>query len=72
MECYNVKNYRIDIWTDKFRRFELSLLGVPETHILGVGNMKLGDIKSIYSARKNVVRRQGAGLMMNKEAARYH
>ena len=46
MEYYDVKNnYRIDILTDELRRFELDLLGAPETHIPGVGSMKLGDIE---------------------------
>ena len=56
--------------TDELRRFELDLLGVSETHIPGVGSMKLGDIEFIYSDRKDGVHRQGVGLMMNKEAAK--
>ena len=49
-----VKNeYRIDILTDEFRRFELDLLGVSETHIPGVGSMKLGDMKIVNSGRKD-------------------
>ena len=56
--------------TDEFRRFELDLLGVSETHIPGVGSMKLGDIEFVYSGRKDGVHRQGVGLMMNKEAAK--
>ena len=63
-------DYRIDILTDEFRRFELDLLGVSETHIPGVGSMKLGDIEFVYSGRKDGVHRQGVGLMMNKEAAK--
>ena len=63
-------DYRIDILTDEFRRFELDLLGVSETHIPGVGSMKLGDIEFVYSGRKDGVQRQGVGLMMNKEAAK--
>ena len=55
---------------DEFRRFELDLLGVSETHITGVGSMKVGDIEFVYSGRKDVVHRQGVGLMMNKEAAK--
>ena len=35
--------YCIDILTDKFRQFKLNLLGVSETYIQGVRNMKLGD-----------------------------
>ena len=62
-------NYRIDIFTDEFRRFELDLLGASETHIPGVGSMKLGGIEFVYSGRKDGVHRQGVGLMMNKEAA---
>ena len=62
--------YRIDILTDEFRRLELDLLGVSETHIPGVGSMKLGDIEFVYSGRKDGVHRQGVGLMMNKEAAK--
>ena len=61
--------YRTDILTDKFRQFELDLLGVSETHIPGIGSMKLGDIEFVYSGRKDGVHRQGVGLMMNKEAA---
>jgi len=45
--------YRIDILTEKFRRFELNLLGVSVTHIPGVGSMKLGDIEFVYSGRKD-------------------
>ena len=30
--------------------------------------MELGDIKFIYSGRKDGVHRQGGGLMVNKEA----
>ena len=56
--------------TDEFRRFELDLLGVSETHISGVGSMKLGDIEFVYSGRKDGVHRQGVGLMMNNEAAK--
>ena len=65
------KNSRIDILTDKFRQSELDLLGVSETYIPGVGSMKLGDIEFFYLGRKNGVHRQGVGLMMNKEAAKY-
>ena len=56
--------------TDEFRRFELDLLEVSETHIPGVGSMKLGDIEFFYSGRKDGVHRQGVGLMVNKEAAK--
>ena len=63
-------DYCIDILTDEFRRFELDLLGVSETHIPGVGSMKLGDIEFVYWGRKNGVHRQGVGVMMNKEAAK--
>ena len=58
MEFSDLKNdYRIDISTDKFRRFELDLLGVSETHIprggtsypwVVVGSMKLGGIEFVY------------------------
>ena len=71
LECYDVKNYyRIDILTDEFRRFELDLLGVSETHIPGVGSLNIGDIEFVYSGRKDGVHREGVGLMMNKEAAK--
>ncbi|XP_065568941.1 uncharacterized protein LOC136032600 [Artemia franciscana] len=63
-------DYRIDILTDEFRRFELDLLGVSETHIPGVGSMKLGDIGFVYSGTKDGVHRQEEGLMMNKEATK--
>ena len=63
-------DYRIDILTDGFRRFELDLLGVSETHISGVGSIKLSDMEFVYSGRKDGAHRQGAGLMMNKEAAK--
>ena len=33
-------DYFIDILTDELRLFKLYLLGVSETHILGVGIMK--------------------------------
>ena len=56
--------------TEEFRRFELDLLRVSETHIPGIGHVKLGDIEFVYSDRKNWVHRQGVGLMMNKEAAK--
>ena len=58
------------VLADKFRRFELDLLGVSETYIPGVGSMKLGDIEFIYSGRKDGVHIQRVGLMMNKEAAK--
>jgi hypothetical protein len=74
IETWNIttleNNYHIDILTEKFRRFELDLLGVSETHITGVGNMKLGDIEFIYSGWKDGVHRQGVELMKNKEAAK--
>ena len=57
--------------TDKFRHFELDLLGLSETHIPGVENMKLGNIAFIYSSRKDGMHRQGEGLMTNKEAAKF-
>ena len=63
-------DYRIDILTDEFRRFELDLLGVSETHIPGVGSMKLSDIEFVYLGRKDGVNRQGVGLMMNEENAK--
>ena len=59
-------DYRIDILTVEFRRFELDLLRVPETHILGVGSMKVADIKFVYSSNKDGVHRQGVGLMINR------
>ena len=66
-----IKNYyRIDILTDEFRRFELDLLGVSETHIPGLGSLKLGDIAFVYSGRNDGVHRQGVGLMMSQEAAK--
>jgi hypothetical protein len=37
-------NYRIDSFTDEFRRFKLGLLGVSETHIPVIGNIKFGNI----------------------------
>ena len=63
-------DYRIDILTDEFRRFELDLLGVSENHIPLVKSMKLGDIEFVYSGKKDGVQRKGVGLMMNKEAAK--
>jgi hypothetical protein len=42
-----INNYRNDILTDEFRKFKLDLLGVSETHILGVGTMEVGDIQFI-------------------------
>ena len=33
--------------------------------------MKLGDIEFVYSGRKDEVHRQGVGLMMNKETAKF-
>ena len=57
----------IDILTDEFKRFELDLLGVSETHIPGLGSMKLGDIEFVYSGRKDGAHRQRVVLMMNKE-----
>jgi exonuclease III len=64
-------DYSIDILTDEFRRFELDLLRVSETHIPGVGSIKLGDIEFVYSTRKDGEHRQGVGFMMNKEAAKF-
>ena len=59
-------DYRIDILTDEFRRFELDLLRVSETRIPWVGRIKLRDIEIVYSGRKDGVNRQGVGLMINK------
>ena len=42
-----INNYRNAILTDEFRKFKLDLLGVSETHILGVGTMEVGDIQFI-------------------------
>ena len=64
------KDYRTDILTEEFRRFELLLLGISETHIPGVRSIKFGDIEFAYSGRKAGVHTQGVGLMMNKEAAK--
>ena len=76
IETWNVttlkNDYRIDILTDKFRQFELDLLGDSETHIPGVGSVKLRDIEFVYSGRKDGEHRQGVGLMMNKEAAKFY
>ena len=33
--------------------------------------MELGDIEFVYSGKKDGVHRQGLGLMVNKEAAKY-
>ena len=46
-------DYRINIFTDEFRRFELDLLGVSETRIPGVGSMKIGNIEFVYSEGKD-------------------
>ena len=59
-----------DILTDDLRRFKLDLLGVGETHIPGVGSMKLEKIEFVDSGRNDGVHRQGVGLMMNKEASK--
>ena len=56
--------------TEKFRLFELDLLGVPETYVPGVGSMKLGHMEFVYTGRKDGIRRQGVEFMMNKEAAK--
>ena len=63
-------DYHTEILTDKYRWFELDLLGVSETHISGIGSVKLSDIEFVYSGRKDGVHRQGVGLMMNKKAAK--
>ena len=63
-------DYGIDILTYEFRRFELDLVGVSETHIPGVGSIKLADIEFLYSDRKHGVYRQGVGFMMNRDAAK--
>ena len=63
-------DYRIDILTDEFRRFELNLLDISEISIPGVESMKLSDIEFVYSGRKDGVHIQGVGLMMNKEAVK--
>jgi len=59
IETWNVmtlkKDYRIDILTDEFKRFELGLLGDSENHIPGVGSTKLGDIEFVYSDKKDGV-----------------
>ena len=63
-------DYRIDISTDEFRWVELDLLEVSETHIPGAESMKLDDIESAYSGRKNGVYRQRVGQMMTKEVTK--
>ena len=63
-------DYRIDVLTDKFRWFKLDVLVVSETHISGVGSMKIGDVEFVYSGRLDGMHRQGVGLMMNKGAAK--
>ena len=45
--------YRVDILTDELRRFGLDLLEASESHIPGVGSMKLSNIKFVYSDRKD-------------------
>ena len=72
---WNVKTLkndcRIDILTDKFRRLELDSIEVSETHIPGVGTMKLGNIDFFfYSGRKDGVHKKGVGIIMNKEVAK--
>ena len=68
LECHDAKNdYRIDILTDEFRRLEPDLLGASETHMPGVGSMKLGDIEFVYSGRKDGLHKKGIRLIMNKE-----
>ena len=64
-------DHRIDILTDEFRRFLTGFIRVSETHIPGVGSLKLGDIEFVYSGRKDGVHRQRVGLMMNKEATKF-
>ena len=64
------KYYRKDILIFEFRRFDLNLLRVSETHIRGVGSMKLGGVGFFYSGRKDGVQRQGVELMMNKGTAK--
>ena len=41
----------------KIDMFELDLLGVSKTHILGVGKMELGNIEFNYSVSKHGVHR---------------
>ena len=56
-------DYCIDILTDEYRRFELDLLGVSETHIPGVGSMKLGDrICSTQAGRMGYIGREWGSL----------
>ena len=66
-----LKVSRIDILTNKFRRFKLDLLAVSETHITGVGSMTQDDIEFVYSGRKEGVHRQKVGFMMNKDTAKF-
>ena len=61
-------NYRIDIFTGEFRRFELVLLGVSETHPRG--RKHLGGIGFIYSGRNKGVPRQGVRLTMSEGDAK--
>jgi len=56
--------------TNEFRQFELDILEVSETHIPGVGSMKLADIELVYSGRRDWVYRQEGVFMMNEEALR--
>jgi len=53
-------NYRIDILTDELRRIKLDLLGVSETHILGIGRMTLSDLEFFYSGKKDGVHKTGS------------
>ena len=60
-----INNYRVDIFTENSDTSNWT----SETHIPGLGKMKLGDIEFIYSDRKGGVNTQ-IGSRANKEAAK--
>jgi len=64
-------DYRIGVLTDEFIGFELDLLGVSETHILGAGSMKLCDIEFVYSGRK-IIFSYGSKLVASSKLAYYN
>ena len=63
MNCHNFT----DILTDELRQFKLDTYNIRtklghsklETHIAGIGSMTLGDIKFVYTGRKDREQRRG-------------
>ena len=75
IETWNVttlkNNYRIDILTDDKQTIRTGLISsFRNSYPRGRRSVKLGDTEFVYSGRKVGVHTKGAGLTMDKEAAK--